>query len=171
MILNHITAFYDGTEGILMEIKEASSADLCTVRDITCNTIRTIYPRYYPVGAVDYFLKYHSDQKIAEDILRHRTFICIDDFGNIVGTVTIKENDIGRLFVLPKFQGKGFGKALLDFAEDMISRKYTDIILDASLAAKKIYLKRGYTETEYNTVITDNGDYLCWDIMTKKVKG
>ena len=84
--------------------------------------------------------------------------------------MTIKENDIGRLFVLPEFQGKGYGKALLDFAEELISRSYSEIILDASLAAKKIYIKRGYTEIEYKTIMTDNGDFLCWDIMTKKVK-
>ncbi len=37
--------------------------------------------------------------------------------------------------------------------------------MDASLPAKRIYRKRGYKETEYNTVKTDNGDYLCYDVM------
>ncbi|MBO4866544.1 MAG: GNAT family N-acetyltransferase [Ruminococcus sp.] len=153
-----------------MKIVEATSSDIGTVKDITYSTIKTVYPKYYPSGAVDFFLKYHSDENISEDIRERRTFLCIDDDGNKVGTVTIKENDIGRLFVLPEFQGKGYGKALLDFAENVISRSYSEIILDASLAAKKIYLKRGYTEIEYKTVMTDNGDFLCWDIMTKKVK-
>jgi GNAT superfamily N-acetyltransferase len=154
-----------------MKIIEASSADISIVKDITRSTINAIYPRYYPSGAVDFFLKYHSDENIAEDIRNHRTFLCIDDEGNKVGTVSINENDIGRLFVLPEFQGKGFGKALLDHAEELISRSYSEIKLDASLAAKKIYLKRGYKEKEFKTVMTDNGDFLCWDIMTKKVKG
>ena len=153
-----------------MEIKEALPEDLCTVKEITRNTIKIVYPKYYPVGAVEFFLKYHSDENISEDIRYQRTFLCIDDKGNKVGTVTIKENDIGRLFVLPEFQGKGYGKALLDYAEKLISRNYSEIILDASLAAKKIYLNRGYAEIEYKTVMTDNGDFLCWDIMTKKVK-
>ncbi|SFB76690.1 GNAT family N-acetyltransferase [Ruminococcus albus] len=153
-----------------MKIIEASCTDLSTIKDITHSTIKAVYPRYYPSGAVDFFLKYHSEENIAEDIRERRTFLCIDDYGNKVGTVTIKENDIGRLFVLPEFQGKGYGKALLDFAENVISRSYSDIILDASLAAKKIYIKRGYTEIEYKTVMTDNGDFLCWDIMIKKVK-
>ena len=30
-----------------------------------------------------------------------------------IGTVTIKENEICRLFVLPKYQHKGFGRQLL----------------------------------------------------------
>ena len=33
-----------------MEIKEALPEDLCTVKEITRNTIKTVYPKYYPVG-------------------------------------------------------------------------------------------------------------------------
>ena len=153
-----------------MKIIEASSADLGIVTDITHSTINAIYPRYYPIGAVEFFRNYHSDENIAEDIKEHRTFLCVDDDGNKVGTVTIKENDIGRLFVLPEYQGNGYGKALLDFAEDMISKNYDEIVLDASFAAKAIYLRRGYKEYRYNVIRTDNGDHLCWDIMSKKVR-
>lgn len=56
-----------------------------------------------------------------------------------------------------------------DFAELMISRARDCIVLDASLPAKKIYLSRGYTATAYNMIETDNGDYLCFDVMEKKL--
>ena len=36
---------------------------------------------------------------------------------------------------------------------------------DASFPAKRIYLKRGYKETEYNIIEADNGDCLCYDVM------
>ena len=38
----------------------------------------------------------------------------------------------------------------------------------ASLPAKPIYKKRGYRETEYHTVQTENGDFLCYDVMEMK---
>ena len=82
-----------------------------------------------------------------------------------VGTVTLSENSINRLFVLPECQHKGYGKALLDFAEEKILEKFDHVQIDASFPAKRIYRKRGYKETEYNTVKTDNGDYLCYDVM------
>ncbi|MBO4461016.1 MAG: GNAT family N-acetyltransferase, partial [Clostridiales bacterium] len=62
-------------------------------------------------------------------------------------------------------QHKGYGRTLLDFAEKEILKNYSFVEMDASLPAKRIYRKRGYKETEYNTVKTDNGDYLCYDVM------
>ncbi|MBQ8965340.1 GNAT family N-acetyltransferase [Ruminococcus sp.] len=153
-----------------MNIVKAECKDFETVKDITCRTINAIYPKYYPLGAVDFFLKHHSDENIMEDISCGRTFLCVDENGCAAGTVSVKENDIGRLFVLPEFQGQGCGRLLLDFAEDMIRQNFDEIVLDASLAAKAIYLKRGYREFHYQVIKTDNGDFLCFDIMRKKVK-
>lgn len=56
---------------------------------------------------------------------------------------------------------------LLDFAERKIAENYDEIVLDASLPAKMIYRKRGYIETEGHAICTDNGDYLCYDVMKK----
>ena len=40
-----------------------------------------------------------------------------------------------------------------------------EIVLDASLPAKRIYRKRGYVDAEYHTIQTDSGDFLCYDVM------
>ena len=69
--------------------------------------------------------------------------------------------------MLTEYQGKGYGRALLDFAEREISKNSEMICLDASLPAKAIYLKRGYKESESHAIKTENGDYLCYDIMQK----
>ena len=37
--------------------------------------------------------------------------------------------------------------------------------IDASFPAKRIYKLRGYKEIEYNMIETENGDYLCYDVM------
>ncbi len=42
---------------------------------------------------------------------------------------------------------------------------FNHIQIDASFPAKRIYKKRGYIETEYNMIETDNGDFLCYDVM------
>ena len=86
-----------------------------------------------------------------------------------VGTVTVKNNEICRLFVYPDFQHKGYGKCLLDFAENEIFKKFDEIVLDASLPAKTIYQHRGYVESEYHQINVNNGDYLCYDVMKKHI--
>jgi RimJ/RimL family protein N-acetyltransferase len=85
--------------------------------------------------------------------------------------MTIKENHIMRLFVRKEAQHRGFGTALLDFAEEKIAECYDEAVLDASFPAKHIYLKRGYRDKDFCTVETGNGDYLCYDVMSKKLAG
>ena len=147
-----------------MEIITANKCDFEVVRKITRTTIESIYPRYYPEGAVQFFLTHHSDEHIMEDISDGKVSVLYAD-GKPVGTVTVSGNSINRLFVLPKYQHKGYGKTLLDFAEKKILKSYECVQLDASYPAKGIYLKRGYREIDYNIIETDTGDYLCYDVM------
>jgi len=152
-----------------MHIRQADDTDLEAVKKITCETIQTIYPRYYPKGAVDYFLSHHSDENIAEDISQKRVFL-LEIEKLPVGTVTVKDSEICRLFVRPSYQRKGYGSALLDFSEQVILKKSKTIQLDASLPAKEIYLKRGYREISSHSILTENGDYLFYEMMEKKDK-
>lgn len=152
-----------------MSIILAQECDLKAIKDISHTTIKEIYPHYYPLGAVDFFLNHHSDEKIKCDIFNHCSFLCRNTEQIAVGTVTIRKNEILRLFVLPKYQGNGYGKELLDYAEKSIAKSYNEILIDASLSAKSIYLKRGYKEVEYHTIKTENDDFLCYDVMKKQV--
>ena len=153
-----------------MNIRIANEFDFESVKRITQTTIKAVYPKYYPSGAVQFFCDHHSDEKILEDIKANRVYL-IENEENEVGTVTICGNEINRLFVLTKYQHMGYGRALMDFAEKMISKETDTVVLDASLPAKKIYLLRGYKETAYNIIKTDNGDYLCFDVMERHVGG
>ena len=115
-----------------MEIRQASSGDVPVVKSIVETTIRTVYPHYYPAGAVQLFLDHHCEEHIAADLFSGRVFL-LYEANAAVGTVTLNGNEICRLFVLPELQRKGYGTALLDFAESEVLR-YTDTIcLDASL--------------------------------------
>ena len=152
-----------------MSIIRADISDIETVKYITTETINSIYPHYYPEGAVGFFLGHHNDKNIENDIRVGIVYLCFDNENNTVGTVTVKENEICRLFVLPEYQGNGYGKELISFAENKISEKYNEIILHASLPAKAIYLKRGYKEIEFHSIKTENGDYLCYDMMIKQI--
>lgn len=152
-----------------MSIRQATPPDLGIVKNITETTIMEIYPHYYPKGAVEFFLAHHSEPNIVRDIQQNRVFLCFDTKHTIVGTVTIRANEICRLFVLPSCQGKGYGTEMLDYAEKIISHQYSEITLDASLPAKRIYLKRGYQDTGFHTIPTNYNDFLCYDVMVKQI--
>ena len=150
-------------------IRVADLSEIDTVFEITQHTIDTVYPKYYPLGAVNFFKAHHKRENIEKDIEKGIVFLYIADT-KAVGTVTVRDNEILRLFVSPNYQKKGYGRELLDFAESKVLEKHNEIIIDASLPAKSIYLKRGYKETQYNRIPTDNGDYLCYDVMKKVSK-
>ncbi len=153
-----------------MIICKADKKHIEIVEKITLRTIKEVYPHYYPEGAVDYFINHHKTENIMKDIISGYVYILINDKSETVGTVTIVRNEINRLFVLPEYQGMGFGKTLLDFAEKTIFELYDKIIISSSLPAKPVYLKRGYTETSYNIIKTSNDDFLCYDEMKKTRK-
>ena len=149
-------------------IRLAKDMDLKTVLQITRDTISKIYPKYYAKGVVDFFLQHHKQDNILEDI-RNGCVWLLETDEYFAGTVTIKENAVNRLFVLPEFQSQGFGSRLMDFAEDKIAENYSRIHIDSSLAAKEMYLKRGYKEKRTCKIEADNGDILVYDEMEKTI--
>lgn len=150
-----------------MGIRFAQEADWETVCRITTDTICTIYPHYYPAGAVASFLEHHSEECIRRDIAAQKVYLYEDVSGIAVGTVTVDGNEMNRLYVLPQAQGNRYGKELMNFAEQLIFQTYDTVVLDASLPAKQIYLRHGYHTTDYHTLLTENGDFLCYDTMCK----
>lgn len=152
-----------------MSIRKAALSDFDIVKMIAETTISEIYPHYYPKGAVEYFLLHHSEQNIVSDIERNRVFICLDPEQKVVGTVTVRDNEICRLFVLPECQGQGYGTEMLDYAEKLISVHYPEAILAASWPAKSLYEKRGYIENGFYMIPAAYNDFLCYDDMVKKI--
>lgn len=81
------------------------------IAEISREAIQTVYPLYYPRGAVEYFLNYHSLDNIRKAFEKEEVYLFIVE-NRAVGTGTIRNNEICRLFILPKFQRKGYGSRL-----------------------------------------------------------
>ncbi len=151
-----------------MQLKRAE----CPVKvaEIVEKTIKAVYPHYYPSGAVQFFLDLHNEQRIREALAREDIYFA-EVQGEIVGTGSIRGNEICRLFILPEYQAKGYGNRLMDFLEDMVFRKYPAVHIDASFPAESMYLKRGYRIKTYEKIETGGGDYLCYHTMEKAADG
>lgn len=130
-------------------------------------TIKSIYPRYYPAGAVRFFLDLHCEERIRAAVEKEEIYLAAAG-GELVGTGTIRGNEICRLFILPPYQSRGYGSRLMDMLEEKIFKRYPAVHIDASLPAESMYLKRGYQITSYEKIETENGDFLCYHIMEKK---
>lgn len=127
-----------------MKFSEAKIEDLQIVQNIVWETIKYIYPNYYPEEVVEFFTNHHSTENIKKDILDKKTWLLkVED--KFVGTGSLDSNNICRVFVLQQYQKRGYGSLIMDFLEEKVSLEYDKAIIDASLAAFCIYIKRGYS--------------------------
>jgi GNAT superfamily N-acetyltransferase len=145
----------------------AQPSDLDTVQRIVKTAINEIYPLYYPSGVVQFFLDHHARNRILDDIEAGHVFIFETDFA-IVGTGTICENEIARVFVLPEYQGRGYGSSIMKQLEDIVFRTRMTVKLDSSVPAFGMYLKRGYKFCAWRKIVTPSGQVLCYHEMEKE---
>lgn len=149
-----------------MEIYLADKNDYSLVKHIVYHTIETIYPNYYPQGAVQYFLALHHGNALRQALAQGEVYL-LKFQKQWVATASINGNAISRLFVLPQFQGMGCGTRLMDEMESFIFSEYDMITLSSSWPAYQMYLNRGYSPVSYHQIITDNGHVLCYQQMEK----
>ena len=87
-----------------MQYRLAKQEDANAIYEIVQDTIKRVYPKYYLPEIVDMFCEYHNEKNISEDIKSGITYVLLEN-NKIIGTGTIKENHITRVYVLPDFQG------------------------------------------------------------------
>lgn len=155
-----------------MRIYEAKAEDFETIVKIVHTTINTIYPMYYPDDVVKYFLNHHSNENIKKAMNNEKIMLVNDGSGNVVGTGTLYNNEIKRMFILPQYQGKSYGAQLLEKLEQLaIDDGHETVVLSASLPAYGLYIDRGYIPIKYNKIITEKGQALCYNEMKKTLFG
>lgn len=149
--MEYITATKNDAEEILMIVQE---------------TIRTIYPCYYPQEVVEFFCSLHCRENIEKDIEAGFVGVLRVD-GAIVGTGCYQDDHITRVYVKPQFQGRGYGSYIMQCLEKEIGVIYDTAYLDASLPASHLYEKRGYRTLRHDKWNVENGRVLVYEIMAK----
>ena len=152
-----------------MEYIKATEKNIDDVLNIVQTTVRSVYPKYYPKEVVDFFCELHNRENIAKDIRNKNVGILVVD-NQIVGTGSHENNHITRVYVLPKFQGKGYGTFIMRCLEDKISANYPTALLDASLPACRLYEQRGYHTVKHEKWPVENGVVLVYEIMEKTLQ-
>lgn len=151
-----------------MIYKLAKTEDLQIVYDVVQHTIKTIYPKYYPVEVVDFFCEHHSMEAIAKDIENgYVSVLRIDE--NIVATGCFVDNHITRVYVLPEYQKKGYGTFIMKTIEAQIGEKYDKAYLDASLPAAALYEKLGFSTIKHERYPVEKGVILAYEVMEKEL--
>ena len=126
-----------------LAIKEARLDQTDEINEIVSETIKEIYSKYYSDEVVDFFLELHNRDNIHNDISEGNTYV-IGCGASILGTGTMNQNAISRVYVTPNNQHEGIGTKLMDYLEKEIIKNYSYVNIDVSLPAAEFYRKRGY---------------------------
>ena len=151
-----------------MEIKLAKKCDAEKVYALVQETIKAVYPKYYLKEIVDMFCEFHSQENILKDIEVDNTYILIEN-EEMIGTGTVNENHITRVYVLPGYQKKGYGTFIMNHLEETIREKYDCVDIDASLPACRLYSRLGYQTVDHGIWECKNGVIQVYEIMKKQL--
>lgn len=152
-----------------MEFTLAKKQDTEQVYMLVQETIRAVYPKYYLKEIVDMFCEFHNKENILKDIDVGNTYILTEN-NRIVGTGTVKENHITRVYVLPECQKKGYGTFIMNRLEDRIKEQYEFAEIDASLPACRLYGMLGYQTVDHGIWECNNGVIQVYEIMRKQLQ-
>ena len=115
-----------------LQYRKATSDDAEKAYYIVQHTKDVIYPDYYTREVVEYVDRYYTFEIIKSDIEQGITRVLVMD-GEIIATGSRTGNHIMRVYVLPEFQGQGFGSRMMDELEKEIFESCDDCVLEASL--------------------------------------
>ncbi|NWE38485.1 GNAT family N-acetyltransferase [Pseudomonas yamanorum] len=152
----------------MLEIRRATQDDAQAAFDI-----RLLAIRGQCIGA------YTSEQMMlwtrgcAEDgydtlMDKHFYLGCVDGEPVATGMLDLTNHEIGALFVLPGFIGRGFGRQMLVYLEALARElEIEEVILDATLNAADFYRRFGYMGTEQAIYHSPSGLQLACIPMRK----
>ena len=156
-------------------------AEQTDIRSIS-NMAHIIWPDAYgeilSKEQIDFMLeKSYTVEGLAEGMVNGQFFYILKEDGIGQGFVALKTFEdklrIEKLYLMPHVQGKGFGKALIDFAVEKAKTKGKDILelnVNRNNPAYHFYLKQGFQVVE--TVDIPYYEYVLNDyVMQRTIDG
>lgn len=156
------------SEGPDIRFRKAGKNDWGEVMNLIHKTVLKTYPQYYPPEVADFFCTYHSKERIQADIQAGKVWVLrLDE--RIIGTGSVDGNHLDRLYVLPEFQGRGYGTRIIRELERQIGQKHGSVEMDASLPSVCLYEALGYHTAGHKKIHLMNGVVFVYGEMEKEL--
>lgn len=129
-------------------IRPFKEDDLPSVYELVQNTINISYRSDYSAEAIELFKEYHSRENILDNAMNGYTVVAVED-GKIVGTGTLLETSIRRVFISPLRQRRGIGTLIIEELEKQArNNKIPTLELASAIGSRSFWESRGYTVQE-----------------------
>jgi N-acetylglutamate synthase-like GNAT family acetyltransferase len=127
-----------------MIIRKARKGDAKKISELRRKTLREINKNDYPTIFLNFLINENSTKGIIKK-MKEMDMFCAWDEKVLVGTVDLKRDKIGGLYIKSSEMGKGIGTRLMDFIEDYARlKRIKQVRLYSTRFAFNFYKKRGY---------------------------
>jgi len=126
------------------QIREAGVCDSSAISELIQRTVRVSNAGDYSSQTIEIICENFSPEKVVEKMRERDVFVCIQQ-ERYVGTISLGDDKLHSLFVVPEFQGNGIGTHLVSYVEShAVKRDHTKLRVSSSLTAKAFYDRLGY---------------------------
>lgn len=154
----------------MLQIKRATRDDATTAFDIRREAIRSQCIGAYTAEQMALWTRGRAED--GYDTLMDKPFYLgwVNDEPVATGMLDLDNNEVGALFVLPAFTGRGYGKTMLDHLEKLARElAIEEVVLDATLNAASFYRACGYVGDEQAVYHSPSGLELACIPMVKRL--
>lgn len=150
-------------------IRQATDNDLQQLLKLVHNTIDISYRDTYPHEAIRAFKDYHSRESLVHD-MKTGYVVTAEQNKEIIGTGTLQDTNIRRVFISPLWQQYGLGKKIaLELEKKARSQGLTMIDLSASIGSRKFWGNLGFELQREAYLPVANNKKLVYFEMTKQL--
>ncbi|MGE7816862.1 GNAT family N-acetyltransferase [Pseudomonas sivasensis] len=154
----------------MLEIKRATPEDANAAFDIRREAIRSQCIGAYTAEQMALWTRGSADDGYRTLMEKPFYLGWVNDEPVATGMLDLDNNEVGALFVLPQFTGRGYGKAMLDHLEALARElELAEVVLDATLNAASFYRACGYVGEQPAIYRSPSGLELACIPMTKRI--
>ena len=148
-------------------IRPFTEADLEDVWTLVQHTIGISYRPDYSPEVIRFFQNYHPREKILDDAA-NGSILVAEHERKIVGTGTIRDAHIRRVFIEPSCQGQGIGSIIADELEaKAVKTGWTTVDLSSALGSLRFWESRGFFVSQENLSPAGEGLIIHYYTMAK----
>ncbi|MBD8093861.1 GNAT family N-acetyltransferase [Pseudomonas fluorescens] len=154
----------------MLQITRATRDDATTAFDIRREAIRSQCVGAYTAEQMALWTRGSAED--GYDTLMDKPFYLgwVNDEPVATGMLDLDNNEVGALFVLPAFTGRGYGKTMLDHLEKLARElAIEEVVLDSTLNAASFYRACGYVGEKQAVYHSPSGLALACIPMVKRL--
>jgi putative acetyltransferase len=153
-----------------IQIRKFSREDLDTVVSLIHHVVDVSYTDVYPAGALKLYREFHSRENVLNDA-ENGYCVIAENGGKIVGTGTLLDDGIRRVYIDPAYQNNGIGKQIYTALEKQaLKTGLSRLGLGASVIAREFWESVGFVFEE-EVDIPAGDEQLKFYMMSKSLSG